>query len=130
MTVPPANVRSKLETSQEIRSLHLHCLHYSNEAQFQFEDRWINLKNIPEAEQEKFEEVNSNEWMVNHVPWTNAEHILSSTNADGGKNELLSQPERDALFVIQNRTWNKEILVIYVRLYYPGRFYKMRTIFS
>jgi len=50
VTVPTANVRNKLETSQEIRSLHLHCLHYSNEAPFQFEDRWINLKSIPEAE--------------------------------------------------------------------------------
>ena len=50
VTVPPANVRSRLETSQEIRSFHLHCLHYSNEALFQFEDRWINLKSIPEAE--------------------------------------------------------------------------------
>ena len=51
VTVPPANVRNKLETSQEIRSLHLHCLHYSNEAPFQFEDRWINLKSIPEVEE-------------------------------------------------------------------------------
>ena len=85
MTVPPANVRSKLETSQEIRSLHLHCLHYSNEAPFQFEDRWINLKSIPEAEQEKFEDINPNEWLVKNVPWTNAEHILSAANADAKK---------------------------------------------
>ena len=51
VTVPTANVRNKLETSQEIRSLHLHCLHYSNEAPFQFEDRWKNLKSIPEVEE-------------------------------------------------------------------------------
>ena len=51
VTVPTANIRNKLETSQEIRSLHLHCLHYSNEAPFQFEDRWINLKSIPEVEE-------------------------------------------------------------------------------
>ena len=117
-----------LETSQEIRSLHLHCLHYSNEAPFQFEDRWINLKSIPEAEQEKFEEINPNEWLVQHVPWTNAEHILSATNADLEQAELLSLAERDALFVIQRRTWLKENLVTYVRLYYPGRFYKMQII--
>jgi GntR family histidine utilization transcriptional repressor len=40
------------------------------------------LKSIPEAEQEKFEEFNPNEWLIQHVPWTNAEHILSATNAD------------------------------------------------
>ena len=57
------------------------------------------------------------------MPWTNAEHILSATNADAEKAELLSLAERDALFVIQRRTWSKENLVTYVRLYYPGLFY-------
>ena len=128
VTVPPANIRSKLETSQGIRSLHLHCQHYSNEDPFQFEDRWINLKSIPEAEQEKFEEINPNEWLVNHVPWTNAEHILSATNADLEQAELLPLAEHDALFIIQRRTWLKENLVTNVRLYYPRRFYQMQTI--
>ena len=69
-----------------------------------------------------------NEWLVQHVPWTNAEHILSATNADLEQAELLSLAERDALFVIQRRTWLKENLVTYVRLYYPGRFYQMQII--
>ena len=59
------------------------------------------------------------------MPLTNAEHILSTTNADAEKAELLSLAERDALFVNQRRTWNKENLVTYVRLYYPGLFYQM-----
>ena len=98
------------------------------EVTVQFDERWINLKSIPEAEQEKFEEVNPKEWQVNNVPWTHADHILSATNADVEKAELLSLAERDALFVIQRRTWSKENLVTYVRLYYLGRFYQMRTI--
>jgi len=65
---------------------------------------------------------------VKHVPWTDAEHILSAHNADAEKAELLSLAVGDALFVIQRRTWRKENLVTYVRLYYPGRFYQMRTI--
>ena len=86
------------------------------------------MKSIPEAEQEKFEEINPNEWLIQHIPWTNAEHILSATNADLEQAELLSLAERDALFVIQRRTWLKENLVTNVRLYYPGRFYQMQTI--
>ena len=100
------------------------------EVTVQFEDLWINLKNIPEAEQEKFGEVNPKEWQVNNVPWTHADHILSATNANVEKAELLSQAERDALFVIQRRTWIKENLVTYVRLYYPGLFYEKKGSFS
>ena len=101
------------------------------EVTVQFDFRWRNLKSIPEAEQEKFEEVNPNEWQVNNVPWTHADHILSATNADVEKAELLSLAERDALFVIQRRTWSKENLVTYVRLYYPGLFYeKERLVFQ
>ena len=128
VVVPPADVLSKLEITPELPTLHLCCLHYANEAPFQYEDRWINLKSIPEAEQEKFEKISPNEWLVKHVPWTDAEHILSAHNADAEKAELLSLAERDALFVVQRRTWRKENLVTYVRLYYPGRFYQMRTI--
>ena len=62
------------------------------------------------------------------MPWTNAEHILSATNADAEKAELLSLAERNELFVIQRWTWLKENLVTYVRLYYPGRFYQMQII--
>ena len=58
----------------------------------------------------------------------NAEHILSATNDDAEKAQLLSLAERNALFVIQRRTWSKENLVTYVCLYYPGLFYQMRTI--
>ena len=61
------------------------------------------------------------------MPWTNAEHILSAKNADAEKAELLSLAERDALFVIQRRTWIKENMVTYVRLYYPGLFYDERN---
>ena len=86
------------------------------------------MKSIPEAEQEKFEEINPNEWLVQHVPWTIVEYILSATNTDLEQAELLSLAERDALFVIQRRTWLKENLVTYVRLYFPGRFFQMRTI--
>ena len=97
----------------------------------QFDERQINLKSNPEAEQEKFEEVNPKEWPVNNVPWTHADHILSATNADAEKAELLSLAERDVLFVIQRLTWSKENLVTYVRLYYPGLFYeKERLVFQ
>ena len=54
------------------------------------------------------------------MPSTNAEHILSSTNANAEKAELLSLAERDVLFVIQRRTWSKENLETYVRLFLSG----------
>ncbi|MBT3213162.1 MAG: UTRA domain-containing protein, partial [Deltaproteobacteria bacterium] len=96
VVVPPADVLSKLEIPPEVLTLHLRCLHYSNEAPFQLEERWINLQSIPEAELEKFEKISPNEWLVKHVPWTDAEHILSANNADTEKAELLALAERDA----------------------------------
>jgi len=63
-----------------------------------------------------------NEWLVKHVPWTNAEHILSATNADGENAELLSLAERDTLFVIQLRTWHINFGDICLP-YYSSRFY-------
>ena len=67
------------------------------------------MKSIPEAEQENYEEVNPNEWLVNHVPWTNADHILFATNVDAEKAELLSLAERDALFLFNSGPGAKKI---------------------
>ena len=128
--IPPASIRGKLEVVPKARALQLQCLHYSNETPFLLEDRWINLETVPEAKQESFVTIGPNDWLFEKVPWSTsvAEHIFSATNADERQAELLSLAERDALFLLQRRTWCQKKLVTYVRLYYPGRFYQMQTI--
>ena len=128
--IPPVSIRGKLEVVPKARALQLQCLHYSNETPFLLEDRWINLETVPEAKLESFVKIGPNDWLFEKVPWSTsvAEHIFSATNADERQAELLSLAERDALFLLQRRTWCQKKLVTYVQLYYPGRFYQMQTI--
>jgi len=125
--VPPAAIRGKLDSGPKGRALHLRCLHYANEMPYQFEERWINLATVPEASQESFEEIGPNRWLVERVPWTDAEHVLSATNASPEEAELLDVGTNDALFVVERRTWSQGNLVTYTRLCHPGRLYRMRT---
>lgn len=125
--VPSAAIRGKLESGPKVRALHLRCLHYANEVPYQLEERWINLDTVPEAGKESFEEIGPNRWLVERVPWTDAEHVLSAANATAEEAELLEVAENDALFVVERRTWSQGNLVTYTRLCHPGRLYRMRT---
>ena len=102
--VPSAAIRGKLESGPKVRALHLRCLHYANEVPYQLEERWINLDPVPEADKESFEEIGPNRWLVERVPWTDAEHVLSAANATAEEAELLEVAENDALFVVGRRT--------------------------
>ena len=124
---PAAAVRGKLESGPKVRALHLRCLHYANEVPYQLEERWINLDTVPEAGKESFEDIGPNRWLVDRVPWTDAEHVLSAANANAEEAELLDIAENDALFVVERRTWRQGNPVPSTRLCHPGRLYRMRT---
>ncbi|MBT6277283.1 MAG: UTRA domain-containing protein [Chromatiales bacterium] len=61
--------------------MHVECLHYANDVPFQFEERWINLAVVPEAEAEPFLEQPPNIWLLERKPWSNVEHVISAMNS-------------------------------------------------
>jgi GntR family transcriptional regulator, histidine utilization repressor len=79
VVVAPDWLRARLALPAEARLLHLTCMHYSDGVPFQFEDRWINLATVPNAETADFTLANPNEWLVQEVPFTDAEIRFSAT---------------------------------------------------
>jgi len=124
---PPEHVRSKLEAGAKTRAVHLCCLHRANGAPYQFEERWINLDIVPEAAEVEFAETGPNAWLLENVPWSDGEHVLSAANADARTAALLDIAEQDAVLTIERRTWRQDKVVTYARFTHPGRFYRLRT---
>ncbi|MCP5368766.1 MAG: UTRA domain-containing protein [Hyphomicrobiales bacterium] len=124
---PAAAVRDKLEAGTRTRALHLTCLHRANGVPYQFEERWINLDTVPEAEKVDFAEIGPNAWLLDHVPWSDGEHVLSAANADPRTAELLDIAPQDAVLMIERRTWRQGRVITYARFTHPGRFYRLRT---
>ena len=106
--------------------LHLQCIHFSDGTPFQYENRWINLAAVPRAEHETFKDIGPNEWLVNEVPFTNAELTFSATSAGQSIADLMTIQESVSLFTTERTTWLSETPVTYAQLYFhPG--YQLTT---
>ncbi len=112
--VPPPVVGALF--GPDILALHLRALHFEDGRTHALEDRWINLRAVPEAAQQDFDTESANEWLVRHVPYTRLEQILSATAAGAEDAEALEVAEGAPLFRIERTTWRGAEALTRVRL--------------
>lgn len=111
----PNWLRARLNLSEGCQVLHLICMHYGDGAPYQFEDRWINLAVLPQAETATFQDIGPNEWLVATVPFSDAEISFSAAVADENLAEYLSCKRGDALFTVERSTWQEGKAITFVR---------------
>lgn len=114
-----------LRVASQQKVLYLEILHFAGDQPYQFEERWINLDIVPSAADQSFEEINPNEWLIQTMPYAEAEHKFSAQNATPAQSKALAVPEGDALFVIERRTAIDTKMITYVRMLHPGQTYAM-----
>jgi GntR family transcriptional regulator, histidine utilization repressor len=100
--------------------LSLACVHSADSIPFAVENRLINLDAVPDAAHVNFSSEPPGSWLINHVPWTEAEHNISAIAADEGLADGLEIAIGTACLVIQRRTWRADRTLTAVRLVYPG----------
>lgn len=122
----PDWLRSRLELPMKTQVLHLNCMHYAGHNPYQFEDRWINLDAVPQAETFAFKDLGPNEWLVQEVPFTDGNLEFSATNATEKIADFMNVPKNTALFTAERTTWLNDQNVTYAKLYF-ARDHKMTT---
>lgn len=95
-------------------------MHYADNLPFALESRQINLAVVPEAANQKFDDMPPGSWLLANVIWTEGEHSLRAISADDVLARQLSIPGGTACFSIARRTWLDGTLITFVRLIYPG----------
>jgi GntR family histidine utilization transcriptional repressor len=122
--------KARLEVDLRTPVLALQCLHEADKQPFALEDRLLNLAAVPEALQQDFSIVAPSVWLVDHVPWTEAEHRISACNADKPLAATLKIDEGTACLVIERRTWRNGEPITAVRLTHPGPLYDLTARFT
>lgn len=96
------------------------CLHLADDLPFCVEDRLINLRAVPAAEEADFTAIPPGAWLLKTVPWNAAEHRISAQSATGELARLLDIADGSACLVIQRTTQNDEGAVTWAKLRYAG----------
>jgi GntR family histidine utilization transcriptional repressor len=122
----PDWLRARLDLPLDSRVLHLKCMHYADNAPFQFEDRWINIAAVPQVEQADFHSVGPNEWLLDQIPFTDVELSFSACAASAELAQFLSISPRDPTFTAERITWLNNTPVTFAHMSY-GRGYRMTT---
>ena len=110
--------------------VHALCLHMAGPRPFCIEDRLINLESVPDAEHENFTEHSPSSWMVNHVPWSSAEHRIRAEAASEETAGMLKLAPGFPCLVIDRRTWTGRLPITFVRLTFPCDLYELDAHFS
>ena len=84
------------------------------------ERRWINLDVVPAAANEDFKTIAPGAWLLKHMPWSEAEHVISALAADGDLARHLEIASGAPCLRIERRTWIGDATITFVELNYPG----------
>ncbi|MEB1529400.1 histidine utilization repressor [Xanthomonas sp. WHRI 7945] len=126
--------RSELPQEAEVAAagtlLSLHCLHFADGRPFALEERVINPVAVPEALQMDFAVTVPGSWLLQHVPWTRAEHRISAVGANPAQAARLLVAAGTACLLIDRQTWRGEQAVTFVRQVFLGDTYDLVARFS
>lgn len=107
------------------RVLELRGVHIANGRPFALEDRIISLSAVPDAEAIDFAGVSPGAWLLQHVPWTEAENRISAVAADATDAEVLTVPNGSPCLAVDRRTWRGDEGITRVRQLFPGEAYDL-----
>ena len=107
------------------RWLRLAGTHHAAASAFAWEQRWIHLGTVPEAEAVDFECEAPGTWLLGHVPWSDARHRISAVSATPATARRLGLTPDTACLQVERWTWRSGEPVTFVRQTFPGDRYDL-----
>lgn len=104
--------------------------HLADVTPMQVEERLINLAAAPGAAGEDFSAAPPGRWLLDQVPWTEAEHAIRALPAPAHVARLLGIKAREAALLVERRTWNGSVPVTFARLWHAGDRHRLVGRFS
>jgi len=98
----------------------LTTLHERDGEPLALEERRISLAAVPEAAEADFALVPPGTWLLRHVAWSEAEHVIGARAADAALARHLGIPRGAPCLTLDRRTWQGGELITEVRLTYPA----------
>lgn len=117
---PGSELRKLFPVGPDTPLMNIQCLHLSDGRPFQFEERVINVDAAPRISSHILQTVSPGQWLLAHVPYTQARHNISARGASEAVGRHLGLNPGSACLVMERRTWNAAVPVTIGRFWYPG----------
>lgn len=105
--------------------LEIDGLHRADKAPFALEHRLVSLQAVPDIVDVSFEAVAPGTWLLDHVPWTEAENRIAAVAAEAADARQLGLKEGEPCLSVERRTWRGREGITLVRQLFPGHLYDL-----
>ena len=85
---------------------------------------------VPAADGADFRTIPPGTWLLDHVPWTEAEHCIRAISAGADYAKILGLPKEAPCLNVERRTWRDEVSITHVRQIFPGHLYDLTARFA
>lgn len=122
--------KTEMDLARGGRLLELVSLHGADGKPYALEERLISLETVSDAAGADFSVSPPGTWLLDHVPWSQAEHRISAIAADEETARLLYLERGAPCLVLERQTWHDKLPVTYVCQTFPGERHKFVGSFS
>lgn len=120
----------RLDVARGRNLLFLRAVHFADGEPFALERRWINVAEVPETLGEAFETQSAGAWLIEHVPWTDAEHHVGAAEAGTDEVAHLRVKLGAACLIMERQTWRRGASITFARFAFPANRYKVVARFT
>mgnify|MGYP001189056674 CR=1 FL=1 len=105
--------------------IQLDGLHLADGIPLAIEYRLVSLSAVPEIAGADLDRIAPGSWLLQHVPWTEAETRISALPAAADEARLLQVEPGTACLCVERRTWRGGDRITHVRQIFPGHAYDL-----
>jgi len=105
--------------------LELHGLHLANGMPLAFESRLVSVNSVPDIVSADLHTTPPGTWLLQHIPWTEAETRISAVGAGADEAGHLEVTIGTPCLQVERRTWRGANPITYVRQVFLGNAYDL-----
>ncbi len=125
----PLDVASALDLRIGESVYALQCVHFEDAVAVQLEDRYVNPRMAPDFIRQDFTQALPSEYLVQHVPYDEIEHVVDAILPTPQQAELLQMTVTEPCLMLTRRTWSTGVPVTLVRCLHPAQRYRLGSRF-
>ncbi|MFM1989839.1 MAG: hypothetical protein RJA99_2796 [Pseudomonadota bacterium] len=124
-TKADAPLAERLEVRSGTRVFHSTLVHLEDDVPIQLEDRYVNPRVVPDYLDVDFTGTTPAQYLQEHYPLREVEHVIVAETADGPTADLLDVPRGSPCLTILRRTWSQGRVATCARLVHPGARFRL-----
>ena len=129
-TLAAKDILSHLSLPDGSAVFHCHILHFEQYMPIQLEDRYVNPMVFPDFGDVDLTRLTPHEYLMDAAPLQRAEHVVSAITPNKAVYDALKLQTHEPCLLLERRTWVKDRVATYTRLYHPGSRYRLKDQFT